>query len=526
MLNLFVVIPQQGLDVDTKPSLHSVEAMKALRTAIRPGDLSACIRLLDLGIGIESRIHGCHGCTSLMYSLYMRREAIAEYFATKGALPTGKACSHFNRPGYTAFHCAAEANYRNVLRTLIEKHPSQYIQLVHTFHPIFLAIIVQSIECVELMIEYAIESKMNRLIRCFNGLTPIIGQIHLSDGSLGPNKCLNAQLLNLETSDRTPSGLEVPPMFRDLTPLMIAVVTGNVKIAKRLLEAGTMFNRSKKFQETCLHTPVATGNVGMIEFLLDHGANSQLRDEHMLTPTMVAAEKGNSDVLQALIKRGADVLAKDPYENSLLHVAANAGSVKVFCALYIDIENFNLAEKNKCGETALALAYHYFRGHGLLTLLNLAPRYETYDLDVLACAATNPDITLPLVKMLLRRLPPDLIPKLLQHEDLIYGTPLYAACTYSPHGQIAIIDLLLDAGAELEADGGQYGTALMSACTVGRLQAVKDLVRKGAMTTYLRQGQPFSALRAAKHFPDIIRWLLVGKFVGEPNLLITYGENW
>ena len=46
--------------------------------------------------------------------------------------------------------------------------------------------------------------------------------------------------------------------------------------------------------------------------------------------------------------------------------------------------------------------------------------------------------------------------------------------------QNTVISLLLDAGAELEIEGGPYSTPLMGACAVGRLEAVKLLVRKGA----------------------------------------------
>ena len=60
------------------------------------------------------------------------------------------------------------------------------------------------------------------------------------------------------------------------------------------------------------------------------------------------------------------------------------------------------------------------------------------------------------------------------------GTPLYTAYTRTSMPlQSTTIRLLLDTGAELENEGGDYGTPLTGACAAGRLQAVKLLARKG-----------------------------------------------
>ena len=86
-----------------------------------------------------------------------------------------------------------------------------------------------------------------------------------------------------------------------------------------------------------------------------------------------------------------------------------------------------------------------------------------------------------------------------------------------------MINTLLEAGAQLEQEGGEHGTPLMGACAAGRLAAVKVLVSKSAKISYEKEGQIFSALRAAKHFPEITRWLLVGRFT-EGRRLLTNGE--
>lgn len=83
--------------------------------------------------------------------------------------------------------------------------------------------------------------------------------------------------------------------------------------------------------------------------------------------------------------------------------------------------------------------------------------------------------------------------------------------------------MLLNAGADLDLVGGDYGTPLMGACATGRLGVVRRLVSKGARTSYTEDGKLFSVLSAAKHYPKITRWLLVGRFVEGP-LLIENGR--
>jgi len=88
-----------------------------------------------------------------------------------------------------------------------------------------------------------------------------------------------------------------------------------------------------------------------------------------------------------------------------------------------------------------------------------------------------------------------------------------------------MISLLHDTGAELETEGGDYGTPLMGACAAGRLQAVKLLARKGAKMLYCNEhGRSFSALRAAKYFPEIVQWLLVGRYTEGPGHRAAHGS--
>ena len=81
------------------------------------------------------------------------------------------------------------------------------------------------------------------------------------------------------------------------------------------------------------------------------------------------------------------------------------------------------------------------------------------------------------------------------------------------------MDLLLKLGADVEREGCEDGTALMTAGAFGRLEVVKMLVRKRARSQYITQtGQNRSLFRAAQGQPDIIHWLIFEQFIDQQRL--------
>lgn len=102
---------------------------------------------------------------------------------------------------------------------------------------------------------------------------------------------------------------------------------------------------------------------------------------------------------------------------------------------------------------------------------------------------------------------------LLEAKSDYFGTPLYKAAAAGLH---EIIELLLNAGARIDADGGVHGTAIMCACECGRLDVVRILINRGARTWDDMDGQRTSCYNLAKNYPKLQRWLLVGRFMELP----------
>ena len=285
---------------------------------------------------------------------------------------------------------------------------------------------------------------------------------------------------------------------------------------------------------TPLHFAVEKGQTQVIDLLISSGANVNARDEALSTPSMDAAENGRMAPVQALIKGGADLTLQDCMGFTALHHAtfnapcvatwndpASSESLDVIILLTHKTKGMNIYADTKIGFSIFMCSYWAYPPYQSF-LFNLAPNPSVYEPRlnniVTATVGTNNPIDL---KRLLRRLPRSLIPRLLAHRARIGGTPLYAAATYP---SVKVIDMLLDAGADLDLVGGDDGTPLMGACATGRLGVVKILVRKGARTSYTaEEGNVVSVLDAARLHPKITRWLLVGRFAEGP-LLIEDGS--
>lgn len=504
------------------------KASEPLRVAITMGDLGMCKRIVQQGVDLDAGYRDCNGCTPLLYSLRLFQPAIAEYLTLEGASPVGKICHDFNPLGLSVFHFAASLNYSELLRILLERHPNQYLHLTGPLHPFHLAIGSQATECVSLMLSHVGKGRSSSKAHELSvRLTTLTESTSTSTASRQYGNKYAYHLANLRVGILNES-LNLDFVKSNDTPLKLATVVKNHEIARLLLEAGGLVDEGCLFHDTPLHHAASLGDRKMVELLLELGANFQVRNDCLATPAMLAAAGGHLQSLQALSGGGADLQILDQGGNNALYYAVINSSTEAILYLMATMSGYDLAQKNIFDESVLEAAFRSGKHNLLILLLNIAPSPAAYcpgKNNILTWAVVNPSMTAAVMRMLLRRVPQELLPTLLTHRACFGGTPLYAACTRTDMSlQSTMISLLLDTGVGLDTEGGDYGTPLMGACASGRLQAVKLLVRKGAKMFYCNErGQNFSALRAAKHFPGIVRWLLVGRYTEGPGLLTNGG---
>ena len=305
--------------------------------------------------------------------------------------------------------------------------------------------------------------------------------------------------------------------LKTATPLHIATYMTHLQIVRMLLDYGACVDIEDGDFATPLHYAASKGQTAIVQLLLDAGANPNTLNSSLKSPCMKAIEYDEVDALRVLLKGGADIQLRSWNNGTALSLAAECGAKCVFAFLVNTATEKDLGAEDAWGLPVLYRAVHQitaFPMSFLLTLVSQTTAYESRRFSITNAAILNRSLTE--VKMLLRRLPIGLLPKCLNHRDL-FGTPL---CTAAMLSKVDTIKLLLDTGAQLELEGSEHGTPLMAACATGRLAAVKVLVVRGARTSYVKDGQVISAYAAARHHPQVKRWLLVGRFLDGPKLLM------
>ncbi|KAL8686200.1 MAG: hypothetical protein Q9218_007275 [Villophora microphyllina] len=316
----------------------------------------------------------------------------------------------------------------------------------------------------------------------------------------------------------------LPDILNSATPLQLAAFYGEIRIATLLMDRGASPDKTDNGYRTPLHFAARENQTAMIEILLDHGANVHAVDRCLVTPSMIAAANGNVKSLEILKARGADFQMQDQYGRTALYYAATSDSIASIHFLIWVVGEKDLGCEDKTGISPLSRILEGGSRQAILFIIDFSPMLGAYTPragNIVSAAILNPQLTVALLRKVLKRLSTPIVAQLLKHRDLRFGTPLYTACTSTTSAlQEGAITTLLDAGADIDQEGGDHGTALMGACAAGRLTAVKLLVAKGAKICYEKEHRTISAIDAAKNFPEIVRWLLVGRFTQGPRRIL------
>jgi len=98
---------------------------------------------------------------------------------------------------------------------------------------------------------------------------------------------------------------------------------------------------------TPLHLAVKTGNMDIVKYLVKKGANvnAQLRDK--VTPLHWACCKGHHEIVAYLISKGAEIDLKDIDGLTALHTASQEGHLDVVSCLARNNIPINVQDKNR-----------------------------------------------------------------------------------------------------------------------------------------------------------------------------------
>jgi ankyrin repeat protein len=144
-----------------------------------------------------------------------------------------------------------------------------------------------------------------------------------------------------------------------VTPLMDAIITGNVAEVARLIADGTDLEARDSDGDTAMVYAVMQPTTEALLLLLDAGAAIDSRGMSGTTPLMRAVEEGQYEAAKILIERGANCAAEDEEEESLVIQAARLDAVDVLRMILergVGRLGDALHEACRCGSRDCALA--------------------------------------------------------------------------------------------------------------------------------------------------------------------------
>ena len=149
-------------------------------------------------------------------------------------------------------------------------------------------------------------------------------------------------------------GADIAAQIYDATLLHVFSGTGTVEIARMLIECGADVTVQDKAGITALHVALMREQVQVARMLIECGADVSAQLKDGMTPLHIASALGLVEIARTLIEQGADMTAQDKRWGTPLHLASSQGKVE---AAHMLIERgADVAAQNKDGETALHLA--------------------------------------------------------------------------------------------------------------------------------------------------------------------------
>ncbi|OHE95143.1 hypothetical protein CORC01_09530 [Colletotrichum orchidophilum] len=310
---------------------------------------------------------------------------------------------------------------------------------------------------------------------------------------------------------------DLEPKFKyGWTPLLMAVDETNLQMMEILIEYGADINLPDEDDfGTPLHKAVDENFEQGVRLLLENGANPNRRNSVYQTPLFLAVELGQLGMAKLLVEFGADVHACDTDGMSLLNTCGEKSkNPKMFIWLMelgldpyrLDKAGYTPVHDIILGDAFSSLTFNY--GFDFYRILDIRKGFLPLLIEF------NPLKANFIIVRLLKRLPMETAEVLVNANPHAFVSPL---CNAVLKDQLDCIPTLLRHGADIDAEGCDEGSALMAACVKGSLDAVKILVYSGAGISYVAMINDVAVLRNALvyagPFPQIVRWILVDRYV-------------
>ncbi|XP_063716671.1 ankyrin-3-like isoform X3 [Symsagittifera roscoffensis] len=532
------------------PAAH--DPAHQLLKAAQTGNIDKVEELLnnpDSGITVNMANSG--GLTALHLAARKNLPEMCAFLLDKGADPSCKS----NR-GNTALHIAALAGHLTVVKLLVERKCDINSKAQGSFTPLYMAAQENHLD----VLKYLLHKGADETVTTEEGFTPLAVALQQQHAKIV------ATLLEAEHSKK---GYKLPALHvavrkndekstlllltkkydpnimssTNFTPLHVAARYGHYKIATHLVNFGAHVDQAAKNSIVPLHVASKWGKVDLVELFVNANAKIDYKTKDGLTGLHCGSRNGHDEVVDKLLVKGADFKIKTKSGLSALHMAAQGNNES--CARLLLHHGLPVDDVTKDLLTPLHITAHC--GH-FETCKFVLERGASPDARALnGYAALHIAVKkrrIRIILLLLREYNAD--PNIPNESGM---TPLHVACFFgfddcakplldckaranvqtknyfeSPlhfavrGGHYNLAQMLLDNGAEVNAEALEKLTPLHIASRNGDLDMVKLLVKRGADIEHeaLDNYRPIHMATREGH-PQVVEYLLQNK--AEPNCL-------
>lgn len=277
------------------------------------------------------------------------------------------------------------------------------------------------------------------------------------------------------------------------TALHIAAVRGSIGIIQLLLEAGANAEATDGEGNTALHDAALSGTVPAVKWFTDRGYHVDCQNKDGYTPLHFSALKGHVTVTRLLLKGCSDVNSEACNGEIPLHLAAAGGHEEVVHLLLTRGARVEIATDDRRNALYFALK----TGNEAI-------------MRSLCCHVVKTSLYAEPQATGLRTAAGEVhegIQRLLQGRNLDINRAFLEA---TARGDSAFVGLLLEIGADVNADPRQKGGALHQAACKGYNTVVKLLLGYGADVHKKDWKSGLTALHeaASKGFDLVVKLLL------------------
>ncbi|KAJ2979724.1 hypothetical protein NQ176_g3080 [Zarea fungicola] len=248
------------------------------------------------------------------------------------------------------------------------------------------------------------------------------------------------------------------PKLRDAW-LLRAAREGYEGIVKLLIDKGSDIEANDLWSQSPLSCAAGNGRETTVKLLLDKGARIEAKNQYARTPLWRAVSGGHFETTKLLLNNGANIETKDSHDQTPLTEAARLRH-EAIVGLLLD-KGANVEAKNIVGFTPLLMAT---TNEGRTIVQPTVSIYANHTIKLMY--AQKAIVTLLLDKG-----------AKIEARDELYQTPLMLAAS---NGNYVVVRLLVDKGAEVNARDRFGQTPLYCAAASGDETVVQILLDAGA----------------------------------------------